>query len=879
MIRLNITIALALLLGCALVPSVLAWQDPEPQQEQRQAPPAGRFGRPAEAEHEIKPYDKVITKDAKTQAGVFKVHQIKEKIYYEIPVSQLGKDFLWVSQIAKTTLGVGYGGQFLGDRVVRWERYENRVLLKSISYDVVADDKLPISGAVRAANNDSILMAFYIEALGPESAPVIEVTRLFTTDVTEFSPRARLRARSFDSTRSFVDRVVSYPKNVEVEATQTFSSPVEAPTPTAGPAPAPNPFLGAGMRPGSATVLMHYSMVKLPENPMMPRLEDRRVGYFGVGQFDYGRDEHRAPERRYIARWRLEKKDPNAALSEPVNPIIYYLDPATPEKWRPYLKKGVEDWNVAFEAAGFKNAIVCKDAPTKEEDPNWSPEDVRYSVIRWLPSTIENASGPHISDPRTGEILNADIQFYQNVLKLARDWYFLQVGPLDPRARKLPLPDDLEGRLIEYVICHEVGHTLGFPHNMKASAEYPADKLGDAEWARKMGHTPSIMDYSRFNYVAQPDAHIDPADLVPRVGPYDIYATMWGYKSIPGARTPDDEKKTLDEWARQQDKTPWLRFSTPNAQGSDPGENTEAVGDADAVRSTGLGLKNLERVSDMLIPATTGPDKSYEDLADIYGQMLGQWVLELNHVAAIVGGVDSQEKYGSQAGGIFTPVPKERQVEAVRFLNENAFATPKWALKPEVLERIEPTGAIERVRTAQQRVLGNLLSEPRIGRLIEQEALAPKSAYSPSEFLSAVRKGIWSELDSPRVHVDPFRSNVQYVYLDMMSGKLNGRQTPSDIERSLIRSELKTLSQDILRALPRAADHETKAHLEDARDEIARALDPKFLPPAPQAAIRPGRQGVAEDDLADPDSIDPLRVDAPLNCWPDYSIRVPSRPH
>src|SRR6185503_15902852 len=332
-----------------------------------------------------------------------------------------------------------------GNHVVKWERHGNRILLRSISYEVVADQKLPISRAVQAANNDTIIQSFWIEALGKDDAPVIDVTRLFTTEVTEFSARARLRARGFDSSRSFIERVVSYPTNIEVEATHTFTSP-----PDVSPSPFPqptNPFQPAGMRSGSATVLMHYSMVKLPEKPMMPRLFDERVGYFTVQKVDYGVDEHRAPKRTYITRWRLEKKDPNAELSEPVKPIVFYVDPATPTKWVKWIKKGIEDWQPAFEAAGFKNAIMAKDAPSKTEDPYWDPEDARYSVIRYLPSTIENASGPHVSDPRTGEILESDIQYYHNVMNLQRDWYFLQVGPLDPRAKHLPLPDDLMGRL------------------------------------------------------------------------------------------------------------------------------------------------------------------------------------------------------------------------------------------------------------------------------------------------------------------------------------------------------------------------------------------------------------------------------------------------
>ncbi|HWF87992.1 MAG TPA: DUF5117 domain-containing protein, partial [Pyrinomonadaceae bacterium] len=358
------------------------------------SPPAGATGqeRPGRQEQspEPKPYDRVITKDAKSDEGIFTIHTIKDKVYYEIPKSELGKEFLWVSQIAKTTLGVGYGGQAAGNRVVRWERKGNRILLRNIVYDVTADPKLPVARAVQAANNDTIIMAFNIEAFGKDDAAVIDVTRLFTTEVTELSARTRLRARGFDAARSFIEKTKSFPTNIEVEVSQTYTSPPET-TPAGGgggPQPPPNPF-AQGMRAGTnATVVMHYSMVKLPEQPMMPRLFDDRVGYFTIRKTDYGTDEQRAAQRTYITRWRLEKKDPNAELSEPIKPIVYYVDPATPTKWVSWIKKGIEDWQPAFEAAGFKNAIIAKEAPSKAEDPYWDPEDARYSVIRYLPSTI-----------------------------------------------------------------------------------------------------------------------------------------------------------------------------------------------------------------------------------------------------------------------------------------------------------------------------------------------------------------------------------------------------------------------------------------------------------------------------------------------------------
>lgn len=764
-----------------------------------------------------KPYDEVITADAKTKPGLFLVHELEGKVFYEIPRDQFGKDMLWVTQIAGTQAGYSYAGMPVRNRVVRWElREEKTVLLRDVKYTIRADVDDPIKQAVEATSVPAIIKAFPVKAWGKDKAPVIEVTELFDSDVAEFSPKQALGVGGLDAKRSFVDEIKSFPTNIETKVLATYNA-----SGGGGGGTRPGPGRRSAGRDSSqsgVTVLLHHSMVRLPDEPMKPRRHDDRVGFFTVRFEDYGDDQrHQVEEVRYITRWRLEKKDPGAEVSEPQKPIVFYVSREVPEKWKPYVKEGIEMWQPAFEAAGFKNAIIGKLAPSEREDPDWDAEDARISSIRWLPADIENAFGPHVHDPRTGEILEADVRMYHNVMKLVRDWYFVQASPSDPAAQKLPLSDELMGKLLSFVVAHEVGHSLGFPHNMKASSSYTVEQLRDPEFTKNNGTAPSIMDYARFNYVAQPD---DGAALIPHVGPYDFFAVKWGYSQFKDA---DEGKAQLTALVKEQVGNPMLRFGSNS--NPDPSQQTEDLS-SDAVAATELGLKNLGRVCSYLVNATCKEGEDYTLLRNMYDEMLAQRTREVNHVVGIVGGFTQENLRFGDADQVYFAVDPERQRKAVAFLCANVMQTPQELIEPSITLRLEPTGAADRVLAHQRQVLSRLLSENRI-KAMEENAQRSGSGevYTAVQMLADVRAGVWSELKSQPVKVDLYRRNLQRAHVEHLGSFVQNRKVDSDVS-SLARSELRSILDGIDAVAGQVEDQVTAAHLADQKSRIQDVLDP-----------------------------------------------------
>jgi hypothetical protein len=817
-----------------LIPLILlAVTTPLLAQEVDSARSAGT--RPAATPSRLRPYDQVITADAKTKRGLMVVHLVGDRLLFEIPRRELGKDQLLVGRVSRAAAprDTAPPQYFVGDdfvqRTLRWDRAGNRVILRGPLFTITADSASPVRTAVNNSNNASVIAVFEIATFGADSAPVIDVTRLFTTAV----PEIVALPGTVDAQRSFVERALAFPDNVGVEVTQTVIPLTASATGGGGQSPAGIPTRLA------QSALVHYSIVRLPEQPMMPRRFDERFGFYSIRQTDYGTQEHRSVVQRYITRYRLECSERRVGgLCYPKKPITYYVDPATPAFLKPYVRKAILEWQPAFEAGGFKDGIVAAEPPT--DDPDWSPEDIRNTVVRWLPSTVENATGPTITDPRTGEILNGSVRMYHNVMNLARGWYFTQASPLDARARQLPFPDSLMGQLMQFIVAHEVGHSLGLQHDMIASSTYPADSVRSRTWVARMGHSPSIMDYSRFNYVAQPEDNIHIADLVPRVGPYDKYSIMWAYTPIPLAKSPSDELPILERWARMQDTIPWYRFSAANAFGA-TGTQVEAVGDADPVKSTALGFKNIRRVMSYLPTATMHPEDDNAELAELYNRTVLQWEREAGHVATLVAGGTVQYKSGGQPGPVYAPNSRASQATAIRFLGDEVFKTPAYLIRPDVGRRIEPAGLVNRVNGAQSRVLTTLLDNGRLNRLLEIEGIERdvSKVYSLVNMLDDLRATLFSELHDTAPVIDVFRRELQNDFITLVSAKLAPSTTPaptggggafgapatpiSEDARAHLRGQLRALETAVKRAKP--TDRATALHLRNINYLIGRMFE------------------------------------------------------
>jgi hypothetical protein len=845
---------LLLLLFCKAVPA-LTQNRPAPTTNGTATPPAGITMPPAPTRAMPRPYKEVITDKAKTDDGLFKVHRLDDKWYFELPDSLLGRDILIVSRISKSAAGLsngfsGYAGDIINNNVIKFEKGpNNKVFLKRVSFDNRGSDTAGMYTAVTNSNSLPIMQAFDVKAFGKDSvtntnSTVIEITDYAAgdNDVLFFNPgvKASLQIGTLQADRSYVQTVKSYPVNIEIRTLKTYSRGAGLP--------------GAGINPfappsgGAFTIELNSSMLLLPKTPAKQRFFDPRVGYFARSYTDFDANPQGVKQVAMIVRWKLEPKEEDVEkykrgeLVEPKKPIVYYIDPSTPKKWIPYLVQGVNDWQVAFEKAGFKNAIIGKVAPTPKEDSTWSLEDARFSAIVYKPSETQNASGPNVHDPRSGEILESHINWYHNVMQLLRNWYLIQAAPSDKGAQKMLFDDELMGQLIRFVSSHEVGHTLGLRHNFGSSSTVPVDSLRNKKWVEANGHTPSIMDYARFNYVAQPEDNIDRVGLFPRIGDYDKWAIEWGYRWMPEYKNGEDEKSALNKLTTERLKNKRLWFGT-EVNPDDPRSQNEDLGN-DAMKAGSYGIKNLQRIVPNLINWTKQPNESYDGLDEMYSNVVSQYGRYMGHVAKNIGGVYETPKMSNEDGIVYEFTPRSIQKDAVNFLNQQLFTTPTWLINNDIMSRTGENPQVV-IGNRQETVINRIVSANTFTKLFAMETAVGNNAYKPTELMDDLRRGIFSELYT-RKATDLYRRNLQKIFVEKIISLLPGGTQPLSLGSigiffqitpslnikntdaySVLKGTLRTLRNDIRAAIPGATDQMTKLHLQDLNERITDVLEKK----------------------------------------------------
>lgn len=831
-----------------LLTSAESFAQKKDKKNKKNLPPATAETKKPDAKKEPKPYKKVIDSTAVTQKGLIDVHKVADKYLFEISESLIGKEIMTITRYSKTPAGGGiFGGEEVNRQVVRFEKgMNNTMILRSITYVIMTpDENKPITKSVKNSSADPIIgiydiLAYKKDESGKENvSSVIDMTTAFDSDLQTFSlnsiSKQLLSIQAFQKDKSFIQFVKSFPINTEIRTTKTFTT--VAPQISRNPTPKIGVDLPAGLDAGVVSMELNTSFILLPENPMRKRTFDKRVGYFANGYDVFTEDSQKAETDIFAVRWRLEPKNEEDAqkqkrgeLIEPKKPIVYYLDPATPDKWKPFIKQGIDDWQAAFEFAGWKNAIRGEYWP--ENDPSMSLEDARFSVLRYFAAEIQNAYGPNVHDPRTGEIMESHIGWYHNIMSLLRDWYLIQTAAVDPNARHKKLDDKLMGELIRFVSSHEVGHTLGLRHNMGASNATPVEMLRNAEFQKKNGHTSSIMDYARFNYVAQPEDNVK--DLFPKIGDYDKWAIKWGYSYFNDAKSEEAEKALLNEMTKEAYKNKRLHFGTETSP-YDPRFQTEDLGD-NSMKASEYGIKNLKRILPNLIEWSKEKGEDYSELEGLYNSLVGQFRRYMGHVTKNVGGIYENPKTYDMEGNEYEIVPSTIQNEAVAFLNEQLFKTPTWLLDQNVLAKINPDNGVELMKGIQDGTLSSLLSYDRMARLMETSSMN-KANYSIDELMSDLKRGIFSELRT-NTAIDVYRRNLQKGFVTKLvdaisldrnaTANFNGRRiviADTDLP-SIARGHLIELRSQLKAANALAKDRLSKFHIADLVARIDKALNP-----------------------------------------------------
>lgn len=804
-----------------------------------------------------KPYKEVIDSTVVSKKGLMTVHKADDKYYFELADSLFGREIMAITRYSKTPAGGGiFGGEEVNRQVVKWEKGpSNNIFLRSITYVIMSPDSAkPMAQAVKNSSADPIIGNFEIKAIKKDTSDkrktsyVIDVTALFDADIQTFSlgsiDKQVLNIIAFQKDKSYIEKINAYPINIEIRTVKTFST--TPPRISLTPMPQIGTNLPAALDAGVLTMEFNTSLILLPKTPMRKRLFDARVGYFANQYSVFEEESQKSDKDVFAVRWRLEPKSKEDAekqkkgeLIEPKKPIVYYIDPATPEKWKNYIKEGINDWKPAFEAAGWKDAIRGEYWP--ENDSTMSLEDARYSVVRYFAADIQNAYGPNVHDPRSGEIIESHIGWYHNIMSLLRNWYLIQTGATDPAAGKKKFDDHLMGELIRFVSSHEVGHTLGLRHNMGASSATPVEKLRDPAFQEKNGHTSSIMDYARFNYVAQPGDGVK--HFFPRIGDYDKWAIKWGYSYFDDSKTEDTDKAILNEMTKEAYKNPRLRFGTEISP-YDPRYQTEDIGD-NAMRASEYGIKNLQRILPKLPEWFKENGESYLELDEVYGQLVGQYRRYMGHVTKNVGGIYDNPKTYDMEGNQFEIVPRAIQKDAVSFLNKQLFETPTWLMDQSILAKTKPENGVEAIKSIQDATLSNLFAGDRAVRLMEGSAVSA-SNYSVDEMMNDLKGGIFSELKS-KTSIDMYRRNLQKLYVDKVIALLNpGKTTVRAIPvgvtygfsmrtvdlnetdlPSIARGHLLALKAELAGSSARITDKISKYHVQDLVARITKALDPK----------------------------------------------------